>query len=90
MTRTKRYAVTHHRRVRQRLRAGRLPKRIVEKYYEFAEGLETDPRPPLRGLHPISEHWYRCHLTHDWRVEWMVDDEERTVVITHLGPREEK
>ena len=43
-----------------------------------------------QGQALISKHWYRCHLTHDWRVEWMVDDEERTVVITHLGPREEK
>jgi mRNA-degrading endonuclease RelE of RelBE toxin-antitoxin system len=66
----------------------RLPKAIQVKLFEFVELLETNPKPKRKGFRHLGENQYRCWLGLHHRVEWMVDEEAFTVIITNVGSRE--
>lgn len=66
----------------------KLPKAVQLKLDELTERWVTSPRASFKGRRHLRKNEYRCWVGLHHRVEWMVNDEERTVTVTAVGTRE--
>ncbi|MDV2504552.1 MAG: type II toxin-antitoxin system RelE/ParE family toxin [bacterium] len=68
---------------------GRLPRVVQLKLDKITELWVENPRTSTKGFKPLpGKNEYRCWVGRSHRVEWMVDDDERTVTIVDIGSRE--
>ncbi|AGA27083.1 cytotoxic translational repressor of toxin-antitoxin stability system [Singulisphaera acidiphila DSM 18658] len=64
----------------------KLPKKDLERILAKAQGLEDNPRP--RGVEKLTDRGERYRIrSGDYRIVYLIDDEERLVEIETIGNR---
>jgi mRNA-degrading endonuclease RelE of RelBE toxin-antitoxin system len=87
MASERRYEIRFRKKAHKRYQ--KLPKAIRLKLDKIVERWVTNPRTKTKGFKPLpGKNEYRCWVGLHHRVEWMVDDDERTVTIVDVGSRE--
>ena len=64
-----------------------LPKKDLSKIVEKIQALSEDPRPP--GYQKMSGHFQYRIRQGDYRILYLIDDDDRVVEIIKIGHRRE-
>jgi len=66
----------------------KIPKKEIRRIVEAMEGLAKEPRSSGSMKIKATERTYRIRVG-DYRVIYQIDDEEKTVLVTHIRHRKD-